>query len=77
MTEYAVTCLTDEGERVRIATSKTFNRDEAEHYASGIAKSRDAQLHIMCIFCKIEYRTAVDPQLGFDDWPRCTNCGAC
>jgi hypothetical protein len=77
MTEYVVTCLTDEGERVRIANSKTFNREEALHYASGIAESRDAKVHMMCIFCKVEWRRAPNADHGFDDWPRCINCDAC
>jgi hypothetical protein len=76
---YAVTCLTDEGpdqERVRV-TRKTFTREEAEHYIKGVAASREPKIESICIFCEVEYRTAVDPQLGFDDWPRCVNCGAC
>ena len=74
--DYVVTCLTDEGERVRV-TRKTFTRDEAEHYVKGIAPSRKGEIESLCIFCKVEWRTAVNPDYGFDDWPRCINCDAC
>ena len=73
MTDYVVTCLTDEGERVQV-TRKTFTRDEAEHYVKGVAKSREPQIEMLCIFCKVEWRRAMDDS---NDWPRCINCRAC
>lgn len=71
--EYVVTCLTDEGERVRV-TRKTFTAEEAEHYMRGVAKSRKPEKHMLCTFCKVEWRTAFDDN---NDWPRCINCRAC
>jgi hypothetical protein len=49
--DYIVTCLTDDGERVRV-TRKTFTLEEAEHYASGVATSRDAEIVPLRIFNK-------------------------
>lgn len=76
---YIVTCLTDAGpDQERVQTSRRpRTRGEAQHYANTIDPSRKPELESLCVFCGVEYRTAVDPQLGFDDWPRCINCGAC
>ena len=73
--KYVVTCLTDEGpdqERVRV-TRKTFTHDEAEHYVKGVAASREPKIEMLCIFCKVEWRTVVEYE---GEWPQCANCGA-
>lgn len=76
--EYVVTCLTDDGERVRV-TRKTFTSDDADHYMKGVAQSREPQKHSLCTFCKKEWRTytATIEKDGYSDWPRCINCQAC
>jgi hypothetical protein len=75
--EYVVTCLTDEGERVRV-TRKTFTSDEADHYMHGVAQSRKPMKHMLCTFCKVEWRTGyVEGGTPETDWPRCVNCHAC
>lgn len=71
--DYVVTCLNDEGERIR-ATSKTFTQDEAETYASTVCPTRKPEIESLCIFCNVEWRTAMDES---NDWPRCINCRAC
>ncbi len=76
--DYVVTCLTDDGERVRV-TRKVFTEEEADHYMKGVAQSRKPEKHTLCSFCKVEWRT-YEPTIekdGYSDWPRCINCQAC
>ena len=62
---FCVSCLDDEGNRVRTTRKDFATKEAAEHYASGCAKSRWPQVHRLCCFCGS----------GWNDG-YCSDCGA-
>ena len=65
MGKYGVTCLTDDGDRVVVTRKRWDTEEEAQEYARGVADSRHAQVHLMCIFCGAGWTR-----------PHCSECGA-
>lgn len=66
---YAVSCLDDEGNRVRTTRKDFDTKDLAIKYADGCAQSRWAKVHMLCIWCGKGWN------MDKDNW-HCSKCGA-